>query len=245
MDDPELSDPSDEEDDDFEPSDDWRDNFQPADDESTAFPASELTPGQAQSRSAYARVREWVDGLNTEDSQALDLPKVLLDHKPGTGILNKKPSWLDEYNILRAEKWTWRKAMYIAWAASPTVNRWPTNQFELARRVLGLKSDRTIRKWRENDPRIDERVAKLQIESTWLHRMDVMDAMTAVAMTIDPKAHPDRRMYLEIAGIYKPKGQLALTNPAGGPVQFEQTDDYEDLSDEQLDQTIVNLEAAS
>ena len=217
----------------------------PEDDESTVFPASEATPGQPESRTAYARLSEWIDGLGTEDNKALDLPKVLLDHKPGTGILEAKPAWITEYQELIAEGWTWRKAAFIAWAASPTCGRWPDNQKELAIRVLGLKADRTIRKWRENDPRIDERIGRLQIEPLFQHRRDVLDALIDVAKLPDPKAHPDRRMFLEMTGDYKPKGQLALTNPAGGPVQLESIDEFADLNDEQLDQVIDNLEAAS
>jgi hypothetical protein len=52
-------------------------------------------------------------------------------------------------------------------------------------------------------------------------------------------------MFLEMTGDYKPKGQIALTNPAGGPVQLEPVDELADLNDEQLDQVIDNLEAAS
>ena len=200
MDDQHLPDDPDNEDDDA------------LDGESTVFPASESTPGQSESRTAYARFQGWVDSLGTEDSQALDLPKVLLDHKPGMGILDEKPVWLDEYQALLAEKWTWRKAAFIAWAASPAVKRWPDNQRELATRVLGLKSDRTIRKWRENDPRIDERIGRLMIEPLFQHRRDVIDALIQVASDPDPKAHPDRQLFLEMTGDYKPKGQIFLTN---------------------------------
>lgn len=106
---------------------------------------------------------------------------------------------------LRAEKWDWRKAAYIAWASSPVLDRWPESQETLAVQVLGLRSDRTIRKWREKDPTIDERVAKMQIEPLLKHRRDVIDALVHVASMPDPKAHPDRRMLLEIIGVYKPK----------------------------------------
>lgn len=216
-----------------------------ADDESTAFPASELTPGQPESRAAYALFREWVGAIHTEDSKVTELPKVLLDHRPGSAILDEPPAWLPDYDALRAEGWKWRQAAFIAWAASPTTNRWPANQVELAKCVLGLRSDRTIRKWREKDPRIDERIGKLQVEPLFAHRRDVIDALIAVAKDHDPKAHPDRRMFLEMTGDYKPKGQIALTNPDGGPVQLEDVTDYSDLDDEQLDRAIDNLEAAS
>lgn len=214
-------------------------------DEESAFPASIANPGQPESRKAYARFREWKDGIVTEDGKALDLPKVMLAHKAGSGILDTPPIWFAEYDELRAEGWDWRKAAYIAWAASPTVNRWPDNQKELATLVLGLKSDRTIRKWRESDPRIDDRVGKLMVSPLFAHKRDVIDALVQVASSPDPKAHPDRRMFLEMTGDYKPKGQIALSNPDGGPVQLEAVSDFEDLEDTDLDRLIDNLEGAS
>ena len=99
------------------------------DDEATAFPASEQTPGQSESRRAYA----------------LFLKQLLT-----------KP-WKEDYERLRLEGWDYRKAAYIAWASSPVKDRWPETQAKLAEE-LGLKSARTIQKWRENDARIDRDV---------------------------------------------------------------------------------------
>ncbi|RPI64255.1 MAG: hypothetical protein EHM48_01150 [Planctomycetaceae bacterium] len=148
---------------------------------------------------------------------------------------------MDDYLALRAEGWTWRKAALIAWSASPTKDRWPASQSELATQVLGLRSDRTIRKWREKDPGIDERISRAMVEPLMRHRRDVIDALVFVAKTEDPKAHPDRRMFLEMTGDYKPKGQMALTGENGGPVQHQGASDFDDLSDAELDQAILNM----
>ena len=134
--------------------------------------------------------------------------------------------WRDEYLVLRTEGWDWRKAAYIAWASSPAKERWPANQELLASNVLGLKSDRTIRKWRENDATIDDRVALMQIEPMMKHRRDVIEALVRVAMVPHPKAHQDRKLFLEMTGDYKPRGALALTGEDGGPIEIDLETEY-------------------
>lgn len=155
---------------------------QSADDVSTAFPASESAPGQSESRNAY---------------QAFVGDEI-------------HPVWWDDYLALRNEGWDWRKAAYIAWASSAVILRWPKTQGELATRVLGLRSDRTIQKWRSDDPSIDERVAKLQVEPLLRHRRDVIEALITSAMSPDPKSHPDRKMFLELTGDYKSKSTVQM-----------------------------------
>lgn len=180
-----------------------------------AFPASPQTPGQAESRSAYAR---W----KTMTRPAPDPAK------------SDEPfcSWWDEYQQLRAEGWTWRVAAYIAWAASPADRRWPARLSDLATQVLGLHNDRTIRKWRERRPKIDERVATLQVEPLLRHRRDVIEALVAVAKTPDPDAHRDRRMFLEMTGDYNPKGLQVSASAEASVVQY----DLGELTDEELDE---------
>jgi hypothetical protein len=183
------------------------------DDEGTAFPASESTPGQAESHSAYEQFT--ADG--------------------------KKCDWWADYLQMRSEGWTWRVAAYIAWASSPNKGRWPATQAELATDVLGLKSARTIQKWRENDPKIDDRVAKAQIEPLLRHRADVILALVNVASLSDPSAHSDRKLYLEMVGDYRPR--VGLTGGDGGPIKTLDVGDLAGLSDEEIDQLISNLEA--
>lgn len=149
---------------------------------SDPFPASESTPGQAVSRQAYELLRR--------------NERVL------------KADWWDDYHRLRDEDWDWRKAVYIAWASSPVIGRWPETQEELASECLGLKSDRTIRKWKSNEPGIEERIVRMQAEPLMSHRRDVIDALVSVAIMADPKAHPDRKLFLEMTGDYMPRSRV-------------------------------------
>lgn len=167
----------------------------PVDDESTAFPASPLTPGQAESRSAYARVV--------------------------AELVERACPWLDDYQQLRAEGWDWRKAAYIAWAASPIKDRWPTTQAKLAVDVLGLTGDRTIQKWRENDPAIDKRIEEFRTGLFSKHLTDIIQASIDVAKTATPQATAERKMIFEITGIYKSKSAVAVTGEDGGPVEID------------------------
>lgn len=182
------------------------------DDDKTAFPASESTPGQAESRQAR---------------------RAFLDK-------SKKCPWLQEYLQLRLEGWDWRKAAYIAWAASPIKGRWPENQQNLAEEILGLHSDRTIRTWREKNPEIDERVARLQVEPLMQHRRDVVMALIDSAKKIGKSGAPDRRTYFTLTGDLKP-GKGGQDNDRKG----RSTDSpYAGMNEEELELVIRNLQAA-
>lgn len=166
---------------------------QPVDDTATAFPASETTPGQAESRNAYQQFIE----------------------------RDRKPEWWEDYEALRAEGWDWRKAAFIAWEAAPALGRWPATQMKLAQEVLGLKSDRTIQKWRENDPAIDERVMKFRAAPFFRHLRDIIDASVAVAMTPTNAGTPERKMVFEMTGLYKPKTDMTVSGKSGEPVEVK------------------------
>ncbi|HLE03326.1 MAG TPA: hypothetical protein VI729_01765 [Anaerolineales bacterium] len=182
-----------------------------SEDPQTAFPAAVQTPGQRESREAYA---------------------LLLKRKT-------KPAWWEDYLELRRGGLDWRKAAYVAWASSPTRGRWPKTIEQLAADVLGLRSDRTIRKWKENNPELEDMIATVQIAPMLRHRRDVIDALVAVAKRKDPEAHRDRKLFLEMTGDYKPRQVRELTGEGGGPIDFKET--FGELSDEELDQLIKNL----
>lgn len=174
-------------------------------DEDGAFPASENTPGQAESRSAYKHMEE------------------LLDEQ----IRRKEsPSWWQDYLELRAEGWDWRKAVYIAWAASPAqvgqMPRWPETQEKLAREVLGLSSDRVISKWKQKHPELQLRIEQLAASPILKNLREIVDAMVTLAKTPDHNTFNDRRMALEIAGIYKPKQRQELTGANGGVIETQE-----------------------
>jgi len=181
------------------------------DDESTAFPAGEQVPGQAESRSAYQRFSTMLQvQIAVNEAEQTQRPEV------------ERIDWWQEYMALRAEGWDWRKAAYIAWASAPTDRRWPATQDELARKVLGLTSDRMISKWKQDEPGMQARIEELRVAPLTDHLRDVIEALVDVAKRHDPAAFSDRRMYLEILKVYQPKGQMALTGEDGGPVDVVQ-----------------------
>jgi hypothetical protein len=129
--------------------------------------------------------------------------------------------WYEDYLQLRAEGVTWRKAVYIAWASSPASRRWPSTLDKLAQEVLGLKSGRTIRKWREKDPTIDLRIEKMQASPLLRHRRDVYEALVTVAATPDPRGNADRKLYFQLVG-------------TPGNEQEEAEDEFYDIGDDEL-----------
>src|SRR3990172_6309321 len=185
------------------------------DDSTTAFPAPLQTPGQAESRKAYERF--------TAKSAACP--------------------WWDDYMRLRDEGYTWRVAVYIAWASSPARDRWPATQQELAEQFLGLRSDRTIRKWRGLNPKIDERVITAQAEPLLRYRRDVFEALVEMAAMRDPTAHGDRKLFLQMTGDYRPREALELTGKDGEPIELLDLGSFTQLSEDEIDQLISNLEA--
>ncbi len=159
-----------------------------AQDDGTLFPASERVQGQAESRRAYDDFLRRMEEFG----------------------------WWQEYQELRGLGWDWRKAVYIAWAASPTQDRWPPTQEWLATEILGLKSDRTIRTWREKHSEIDEMVAALQAAPLLKHRRDIFDALAASASSPDFRHHSDRKLALEMMGDYKPGSHLDVEGKVVG-----------------------------
>jgi hypothetical protein len=153
----------------------------------TLFPATERVQGQAQSRKAYHEIADRF----------------------------KQYEWWADYLALRERGWDWRKAVYIAWSASPKKTRLPETQAELAQNVLGLSSAQVISRWRNADQTIDDTIAELQAAPLMRHRRDIFDALIASASDPDPKSHADRKLALEMMGDYKPKQQTELVGKDG------------------------------
>jgi hypothetical protein len=125
-----------------------------------------------------------------------------------------RPAWFDDYLSLREAGWSWRVAAYIAWAASPVTQRNPKNQSELATDVLGLRSDRTIRKWKENNPAIEEAIAVAQASPLLKHRREIYTALTVSAMNSEAKHHSDRKLASVLLGDYVEKKDVHLSGKA-------------------------------
>jgi hypothetical protein len=165
--------------------------------EDTIFPAGETTPGQAQSRRAYKDIL----------------------------VQLSRFAWWQDYQELTARGWDWRKAIYIAWAASPAQGRIPPTQAELAKNVLGLSSDRTIRTWHERmGDEIDAEIARMQAAPLLKHRRDVIETTLTVALTPNEKGHQDRKLVFQLLGDLD-KGKQppeSTVSTGGGPMTLEE-----------------------
>lgn len=120
--------------------------------------------------------------------------------------------WAEEYLILKERYPDKRVAAYIAWAAAPALRRKPGKLTELAA-LLGLRTDRTIRRWREKDPTIDEVVKELQSAPLAVYRRDIYEALINSALLEGSGGHADRRLALEMLGDYSPKRKYEITEP--------------------------------
>lgn len=185
--------------------------------ESTGFTAPANAPGQAESRAGKTALDVYLDALE------------------------KRPAWTTIYEDLMSEhvevesgkhrqRWDWRKALYIAWSVVPREHRQPKTEQELAS-LMRLASTRVFRKWKAQDPEIEERIVKLPKQLLTSHTADVYDALVTVATQATPGAHQDRKLFLELVGEYQNK--LAVTGANDGPVRVQY--DLGQLTDEELD----------
>ena len=116
--------------------------------------------------------------------------------------------WYGEYVEL-TQRHAWRVAAYIAWAASPAVGRKPATQLELAQ-AIGLKTDRTIRQWKEKEPGIEAEIKRVQAGPLLRHRRDLYEALMKSALLEGSGGHADRRLALEMMGDYTPRLKQTL-----------------------------------
>ena len=182
-------------------------------DDETIFPTGSAVQRQAQSRRAYHQLLAELDAF----------------------------PWWQDYQELMQRGWDWRKAICIAWRASPASQRVPETQDELAKNVLGLTSDRVIAKWFKQNPEMDQEVVRMQAAPLLRHRRDIYDALVTVATMLDPKAHPDRKLALELMGDYKPRQVQELT---GGDTPVSVKGALEHAIDADTAETIFGILAA-
>ena len=141
-------------------------------------------------------------------------------HKRGLdawlGTQKEQPAWQALYDDLlqeqndrpKEERWDWRKCLYVAWRCLPARLRWPANLAELAS-FMGLTNTATIRHWKIKDPAIEKRIADLRVRLVDEHVSDLLQAAVDCGIGDGPQGHQDRKMLLEIAGIYRNKQEIA------------------------------------
>lgn len=115
------------------------------------------------------------------------------------------------YLQLRREGWYWRDAAYIAWKSLPKKVRRPKTQAALAD-MLGMEES-SLRRRRAQNPLIDQRANKAILTNNLLSEMDgVVEALMESAKNANYKNHPDRKLALEMAGLYIPKQAIGVAS---------------------------------
>jgi hypothetical protein len=137
--------------------------------------------------------------------------------------------WADDFYRLIDRGWKWRIAVYVAWAASPRMGRYPETQEKLATEILGLTSDRQIATWRSKNPGIDEVIALMQAMPMMDYRRDILKALAISASNPNHKASADRRTALTITGDFVPHMKIDDKRSSSDPL---------DKSDAELDEII-------
>jgi hypothetical protein len=142
---------------------------------------------------------------------------------------NARFAWADDFYFLLDHGWPWRVAVYIAWAGSPKMTRWPKTQEELATQILGLTSDRQIATWRKKNPAIDETIALMQAMPMMDYRRDIFEALAISASNPSSKGAQDRKTALTMTGDYVPHLKVDQKREPSDPM---------DMSDAELDEII-------
>lgn len=221
--------------------------------EEVGFTAPADAPGQAESRAARPLFEAWLAGLDSSIQAAEvaegDGPKVLERRFAQEfqllyeELLNEREQIVDAQGQpvmdSRGRPKTrlvrdWRKAAYEAWSSLPASLRQPKTLTELADQ-LGLRNTATIRHWRRKDPALETRFKERLTARLLEYAPDVMMALVAVAADADPKAHQDRKLFLEMTGLYKPKQTIEATGADGEPL-MPPAQDLSKLSVEELRQ---------
>jgi len=130
-----------------------------------------------------------------------------------------------DYLAIMEEGWYWRDAAYIAWKAMPRELRQPKTEEEFCQAV-GI-SRRAMADRRNRNAAIDIRAAKSSVRRVVENVDEIVGALIESATNSNYKHHPDRKLALEMAGVYQPKQGLVLER--GG------TDgDMSDLDEDEL-----------
>jgi len=218
--------------------------------EEMGFTAPENVPGQAESREAKPLFEAWLNGLGKPASGAADEANALEQRFADEFRLLYEELLNEREPVLNAQGQPisdakgkvktrlvrdWRKAAYEAWSSLPASLRQPKTLTEFADQI-GLRNTATIRHWRRNDPALETRFKERLTARLLEYAPDVMMALVAVAADADPKSHQDRKLYLEMTGLYKPKQTIEATGAEGEPLIPPPAPDLSRLNLEELRQ---------
>lgn len=177
-------------------------------------------------------VAAWLVGCEKEPAWAPVWRELMAEKAPVVGR-DGEPALNARGEIRMRARWRPPVALFIAYMCTPKRQRTPDSLEKLAE-LLGLGSAAAFRKWRERDPGIDERIRRLPKELLAGHVADVYEALVEVATMPDPKASPDRKLFLVLTGELDEKASLVVTGANEGPVAVSMEHDLSKLSDEEL-----------
>jgi len=176
-------------------------------------------------------------GLDPEEVQRVSMAAMQALEEGQARLSPTDSGWFSDYLNLKSMGYSWRVAAYIAWEASPKINRWPATITDLAKQVLGLRSPRVIYTWRKKNATIDEVISVMQTAPLYEHRRDVIEALITVAADPDYKAHKDRKLFFEMIGDYTPRKQVDVSDQRAKP------NDLSQMSDEELRKRVEVLKS--
>ena len=194
------------------------------------FTAPLNVPGQIQSRASRKEFEALLEDPPDDDPFARE------------GVLQLSEAYFRQMESgENDDKWDWRKHAYVAWACIPKNLRYPKTINEFAA-LVGLTNASTIRKWRAKDPEIPERIASLPRLMLNQHVSNVLHALTTVAADPVPQSHQDRKLFLEITGVYDPKNNINLRGVVGTIELDDPLDDDEQAAVERILKEVAALE---
>lgn len=162
-------------------------------------------------------------GFEVDDKEMIDQSHA--EEQKLFEAMMKDVPWSGDYAALLKEGWYWRDACYIAWKAMPKAIRRPATMMELAD-LIGI-TPRGLGERINKNPAIKLRTAKAVAGVVYEYVDEVMQALVTSASDPSYKNHPDRKMFLEMAGIYQQKQSVLLGESA-------QEDDLSKLSKAEL-----------
>lgn len=128
-------------------------------------------------------------------------------------------AWKDDWLALLEEGWYWRDAAIIAWLALPASERVPGKKSELAD-LLGMSRRTLYERLTRNGRAVEIRAASYAAQTLLGSVGDVIEALMVSATDPSYKNHPDRKLALEMMGVYSPKQTVALEATATDPAQM-------------------------
>lgn len=124
--------------------------------------------------------------------------------------------WLDMLHVIEENEprpgYAWALAALAVWHAMPKRLRLPRTEIEFGR-LLGYDA-RVLRRWRTRHPELFAHGAEQSAFNRLLRDVlpEVLDASVTCAVNDGAQGHQDRKLLLEMAGVYRAKAAPVVTS---------------------------------